>query len=102
VKYQLILQLPASSVEDYDEMIELEEVIIGNLANLGCVDGHDVGSGEINIFVLTDFPKATFDRIRQMPAMRDVAPDLKVAYREIGKDDFTILYPAGLTRYAIV
>jgi len=28
-------------------------------------------------------------------------PDLKVAYREIGQDDFTILHPAGLTRFAI-
>jgi hypothetical protein len=34
MKYQLILQLPASSAEDYDEMVELEEAIIGNLANL--------------------------------------------------------------------
>src|SRR5262245_4887666 len=101
MKYQLILQLPASSIEDYDEMIELEEVIIGDLANLGCVDGHDAGSGEMNIFILTDFPKAAFDRIRQLPAMRDVLPELKVAYREIGKDDFTILHPPGLTRFAI-
>jgi hypothetical protein len=28
-------------------------------------------------------------------------PDLKVAYREVGKNDFTILYPAGLTYFAI-
>ena len=102
MKYQLVLQLPASSAEDYDEMIELEKIIIGSLANLGSVDGHDAGSGEMNIFVLTDSPKAAFDRIRQMPAMRDVMPDLKAAYREIGTDDFTILHPAGLIRFTIV
>jgi hypothetical protein len=101
MKYQLILQLPASSAEDYDEMIALEEIIIGNLTNLGCVDGHDAGSGEMNIFILTNSPKDAFDRIRQMPAMRDVMPDLKVAYRKIGEDDFTILHPAGLTCFAI-
>jgi hypothetical protein len=101
MKYQLVLQLPASSVEDYDEMIELEEIIVGNLADLGCVDGHDAGAGEMNIFILTDSPKAAFYRIRQTSAMRDVMADLKVAYREIGKDDFTILHPAGLTRFAI-
>ena len=101
MKYQLILQLPASSAEDYDEMIVLEEIIIGNLGNLGCVDGHDAGSDEMNIFILTDSPKAAFDRIRQIPAMKDVMPDLKIAYREIGKDDFTILHPAGLTRFSI-
>jgi len=101
MKYQLILQLPASSAEDYDEMVELEEAIIGNLANLGCVDGHDAGSGEMNIFILTDSPKVAFDRISQISAVRNVMPKLKVAYREIGKDDFIILHPAGLTRFAI-
>lgn len=101
MKYQLVLQLPAFSAEDYDEMIELEKIIEGNLADLGDADGHDAGSGEMNIFILTDSPKAVFDRIRQAPAMRNVMPDLKVAYREIGKDDFTILHPAGLTRFAI-
>jgi hypothetical protein len=64
MKYQLILQLPASSAEDYDEMIELEEIVIGNLANLGCLDDHDAGSGEMNIFILADFSKAAFDRIK--------------------------------------
>jgi hypothetical protein len=101
MKYQLVLQLPASSAEDYDEMIELEKVIMGNLTDLDCVDGHDAGAGEMNIFILTDSPKAAFDRIRQVPAIRDVMPDLKVAYREIGKHDFTILHPVGLTRFAI-
>jgi len=36
-----------------------------------------------------------------MLAIRGVMPDLKVAYREIGKDGFTILHPAGLTRFVI-
>jgi len=52
MKYQLVLQLPASSAEDYDEMIEVEEVITGNPDNLGRVDGDDAGSGEMNIFIL--------------------------------------------------
>ena len=53
MKYQLVLQLPASSIKDYDEMIELEETIIKGIGSLGKVDGHDAGSGEMNIFILT-------------------------------------------------
>ena len=49
VTYQLALQLPASSIKDYDAMIELEETIMSSLGNLGKVDGHDAGSGEMNI-----------------------------------------------------
>jgi hypothetical protein len=101
MKYQLVLQLPASSIKDYDAMIELEETIMKSLGNLGKVDGHDAGSGEMNIFILTDHPKLAFQGIKQLLGTRDFMPDLKVAYREIGKDEFTILHPAGLSYFAI-
>jgi hypothetical protein len=102
MKYQLVLQLPASSVKDYDAMVELEETVIGGLGNLGKVDGHDAGSGETNIFILTDHPQLAFQGIKQLLGTRDFMPDLKVAFREIGSDEFTILHPAGLSYFAIV
>jgi hypothetical protein len=101
MKYQLVLQLPASSVKDYDAMIELEETIIRSLGNLGKVDGHDAGSGEMNIFILTDHPKLAFERVKQVLGTKDFMPELKDAYREIGKDQFIILHPAGLSCFAI-
>jgi hypothetical protein len=101
VKYQLVLQLPASSIKDYDEMVKLEETIMQSLGNLGNVDGHDAGSGEMNIFILTNHPKPAFDRIKQLLGTKDFMPDLKVAFRVIGKDEFTILHPADLTHFAI-
>lgn len=101
MKYQLVLQLPASSIKDYDEMVELEETIMGGLGNLGNVDGHDAGSGEMNIFILTDQPKRAFERINELLGTRDFMPDLKVAFRLIGEDEFTILHPADLTHFAI-
>ena len=82
-------------------MIELEETIIRSLGNLGKVDGHDAGSGEMNIFILTDHPKLAFERVKQVLGTKDFMPELKVAYREIGKDQFIILHPAGLSCFAI-
>jgi hypothetical protein len=102
MKYQLVLQLPASSVREYDAMIELEEAIARSLGNLGRVDGHDAGSGEMNIFILTDHPKPAFDRIKQLLGTTDFMPKLKVAFRLIGKDEFTTLHPADLIHFAIV
>ena len=96
-----MLQLPASSIKDYDAMIELEETIVRSLGNLGRVDGHDAGSGEMNIFILTDHPKLSFERVEHVLGTRDFMPDLKVAYREIGKDEVTILYPPDLAYFAI-
>jgi hypothetical protein len=102
MQYQVVLQLPASSIKDYDEMVELEEAIRGSLETLGIVDGHDAGSGEMNIFILTNHPMPAFERIKQILGTRDFMPDLKVAFRVVGKDEFTILYSADLTYFAIV
>lgn len=101
MKYQLVLQLPASSIKDYDEMIKLEETIRASLRDLGKVDGHDAGAGEMNIFILTNHPKAAFERIRQLLGTKDFMPDLRVAFRVIGKDEFTILHPADLIHFAV-
>lgn len=101
MKYQLILQWPASSIKDYDSMIEIEEVVIEGLSSLGKVDGHDAGSGEMNIFIFTDHPKLAFERVERILGTKDFTPDLKAAYREVGKDEFTILYPEDLSYFAI-
>lgn len=101
MKYQLVLQFPASSVEDYDEMIALEETIIKGLGNLGNVDGHDAGSGEMNIFVITDQPQLAFEKIKSLLGSKNIMPGLKVAYRVVGTNKFTIIYPANLTSFAV-
>jgi hypothetical protein len=45
MKYQLVLQLPAVSLKDYEEMVELEEHIIKCIGGLGTVKGMN---GDIN------------------------------------------------------
>lgn len=72
-----------------------------SLGNFGRVDGHDAGSGEMNIFIFTENPKLAFDLVKQVLGTEDFMPDLKVAYREVGMDEFTILHPDGLSYFAI-
>jgi hypothetical protein len=60
MEYLLVLQFPASSIKDYDVMVEFENAIIRTLDGFGKVDGHDFGLGEMNIFILTDEPKLAF------------------------------------------
>jgi len=45
MKYQLVLQWPASSVKDYDHMIWLEEALTKGICHIALVDGHNAGSG---------------------------------------------------------
>jgi hypothetical protein len=98
---ELVLQLPADSIKDYDALIELENVLIAQLGNIGEVDGHDMGASEMNIFVRTDHPKLAFEKIQSFLGTKDFMPNLRAAFREVGKGQFTVLHPAGLTHFTI-
>jgi len=102
MKYQLVLQLPGTSIKDYDAMIELEEAIIDNLGEIGVVDGHDAGSGEMNIFIHTNQPQRAFDDLRELLTARNFMSSVRAAFREIGSDSFTILHPPRATSFSIV
>ena len=70
-EYQLVLQWPAVSLRDYDELIELESRIISEIGTLAEVDGHDMGVGEMNIFIHTDHPKLAFEKIKSLAGTKD-------------------------------
>jgi hypothetical protein len=101
MKYQLVIQFAVSSIEDYDAIIAVEDLLSQKLGSAGRVDGHDAGSGEMNIFIFTDDPKLCFQAIQQILGARDFEREMKVAFREVSKDDYTILHPPGLTEFAI-
>jgi len=72
MKYQLVLQLPASSDIDFDSLVLIEDKLSESMGEKHIVDGHDFGSGEMNIFIHTDDPDAAFDL-----AKHNVSPGLK-------------------------
>jgi hypothetical protein len=98
VKYQLVLQFPANSIADYDEMIALEDQLTEVLGSSAEVDGHDCGLGEMNIFIHTNEPEKTFNRIRDVVAKREFFPNLVAAYRELSGEEYTILWPIGFDK----
>lgn len=102
MKYQLVLQWSGSSIKDYDEMIAIEDKLIENLSKGSKVDGHDAGSGEVNIFILTDDPALTFSEAKDILGNSDRWMSVRAAYREITKDHYTILWPEDLTDFDVV
>ena len=50
MKYQVVIQWPASSIADYDTIIGIESFLIDHLSSASEIDGHDAGSGEMNVF----------------------------------------------------
>jgi hypothetical protein len=101
MKYLLVLQWPATSLEDYDAMIEIEDALIDKLSVENKVDGHDAGSGEMNIFIWTDSPERAFSEVKRVLGSRDYWGDARVAYREADGDDYTILSPKDLNEFKV-
>lgn len=92
--YQLVLQFSISEATDFDQLIDLETQLMVALAGKHIVDGHDFGSGEMNIFIHTDDPGDAFDRSKPLIPV-SLEPTLKVAYRSLSSDEYTWVYPAN-------
>jgi hypothetical protein len=96
MKYQLIIQWRADA-DDFDRLVAIEERVTAKLGNSAEVDGHDFGSGEFNVFVLTEDPTGTFQLIQEVIPQYQT----KVAYRELHGEDFTILWPPNSEEFTV-
>ena len=101
MKYQLIIQFQAESMQEFDELVVLEDLLVENLPLHSQVDGHDFGSGDFNIFILTDQPKESFHAAEKTIQHYRPPQTLKAAYRELGQNNFVILWPPNLREFKI-
>jgi hypothetical protein len=99
--YQLLLQIPSSSPADFANLLDLEAAMGSALGDAGEVDGHDVGSGETNIFVFTEQPIKVFTTVMARPIAARVANEIRAAYRAVGASAFTVIHLPGLTSFRI-
>lgn len=102
MEYLLVLQLPSSSTDDFDLLIALEDAITESIGDFATVDGHDMGSGEMNIFLFTQDPKLAFERIRVIPSVASYMSKMRVGYRAISENEYTPIYPHGLDHFAVI
>ena len=95
MNYQLVLQFRSDSFDDFDTMVVLEGELIEALSDAAKVDGHDVGSGETNIFILTSDPEATFSLAKPVFGRTIHLPAVTAAYREADGNRYTVIWPKG-------
>jgi hypothetical protein len=87
-EYPLVFEFNA---EDFDRMVFCEQKI-STILRKGEVDGHDVGGGVFNIFVVTSEPFECFKEI--ISYLRDMPIAPKAAgYRALNEDRYTRLWP---------
>ena len=101
MQYLLVLQWPGDSKADFDALISIEEQVSDALGRYASVDGHDFGSGEMNIFIETDRPTEAFadaaNALREGPRWGD----LRAAYRETRSDHYEVLWPQSLRKFSV-
>jgi hypothetical protein len=101
IKYQLVIQLPEALNDDLDWIAEMEDKLDEVLLDAE-VDGHDIGSGEVNIFIHTNHPINTFEIAKGILQEEGVDfENIKVAYRELCGEHYIPLWPANLVDFKI-
>ena len=98
MKFQLVLQFSESYFLSFDDVINFEEKLENIMDFKSEVDGHDIGSGEINFFILTSDVNSLFLLISKNIALNKA----KVAYRELIDDEYKILWPETLKTFNII
>lgn len=98
MRYQLVLQFRGDSLADYDHMIAVEDRLTEALGDSADVDGHDVGSGETNIFIFTSDPAATFRQAQPVLQSMEQLVGVKAAFRDIEGEEFIVIWPEGSTQ----
>lgn len=97
MKFQFVLQFPASGADDFDRMVELEEKLSAALGGEHDVDGHDFGSGEFNLFVHTNDPYEAYEKAKKILHAK-TTPEFRAAFRELKGNHYTVIWPEGYDR----
>jgi hypothetical protein len=90
MRYQLVLQFAAGTLTDYDALVALESQLIDVLGN-SAVDGHDLGSGEANIFIHTTDPQNTFRQLAPVLERSGRISRVTAAHRRTDEDHYHVL-----------
>ena len=96
MKYQLVLQFPAEKIEDFDQMLKLELDMNLSLGTEHIVDGHDFGSGEMNIYIHTNNPEDAYKKAKES-LQTLIKIEYVAAFRELEGENYTVLYPDDFT-----
>jgi hypothetical protein len=99
MQYQLVLQFPEDAL-NFDQMVALEDWLIDKTSGIADVDGHDMGVGEINLFIVTDRPTEVFDSIYASLDVR-YKSILKAAYRAMSSNEYTVIWPPTLNNFYV-
>ena len=94
MNHQLIIQFPIAdaSADVFDRLIMLENELELILRGRHQVDGHNIGTGVINLRIRTDDPKEAFELAKAALSKKDLETII-VANKQLNSDEYSILWP---------
>jgi hypothetical protein len=102
MKTQLVLQFKADGdLRSFDKLARFEETLSSVFGRIAEVDGHDLGSGEMNIFIITDQPITAFDLVQQTDKSLWPDDEMRAAYRQMDGEDYICLWPPELSHFPV-
>ena len=95
-KYQLVIQFDDELGKALDRVIAFEDELMELLDGVAEVEGHDIGSGTANIFIMTNSPKKLWERLEPLVEDTDAneLEPIAAAYRELDDDGYEVLWPS--------
>ena len=94
-----MIQFPQSAFPEFDDLVRYEDALIDVLADAHDVDGHDIGSGEVNFYVFTNEPPVALSTIRDGGDGSLLShPEVRAAARPVDGEDYEALWPVGAER----
>jgi hypothetical protein len=89
MSYQLVIQITG---EDFDWLVKKEDKLIDLLEPNHEVDGHDIDSNEMNIFILTNSPQEAFENSKEVFSSQELKK-IKAAYRASDGEEYFVIWP---------
>lgn len=96
--YQLVIKFWRKSLEDESALPAIESELKNALGPSVEVDGYDTSLKEINLFVLTNDPRHSFRRAKDVLERLGTLQGVSAGFRLVGGAQFTSLWPLRSTR----
>jgi hypothetical protein len=102
-RYQLVIQFPLDDddLSRFNAVLQFEDELEAWLESDSILDGNDFGQGELNIFVVTDSPDRTLERIQMLLQNNRALANYRAGYRKIGDDNYVAVWPIGLSHFEV-
>ncbi len=101
MRFQVVVQFDWSDADNLERLFATEQRMGAELTGDAVVDGHDFGSGEFNIFVLTNDPSQTYKCISAFLLHEGIQSQARIACRAIDGDIYTVMWPSDLHTFRV-